>query len=604
MTSRSKMITKKLLVLLLVGMMFAGCKKNLVPLDDNHRTLEDIYPDAGYAEGVLLNAYSRLPTNNWPLTEVATDDAVTNDKVSTLLNMATGSWSAAFNPVEQWNNAYTAINYINLFLREVDSVKWAPISGPNVQRLYSDRLKGESYGLRALFMFYLLQAHAGPGPSGELLGVPIFTEALEQNSDFKLPRATFDQCMQQIYADLTEAEKYLPLDYHFTDITDPNQLPAKYAGIPVGDYNRVFGKFARQRMSGRIVKAIRAKAALLAASPAFNLQSTQSKWEAAANYAGEVLTLYGGPSQLDPQGGLFYSQTNAPGSTVNINTININPSSGSPIDQREMLWRGTITNTSALEIANYPPGLFGNGRVNPTQNLVDAFPMANGRPITDPLSGYDPNSPYTNRDPRLRNYIVVDGTTMRSTTIRTNNDDPNNINGVNAEPRSTRTGYYMRKLLNETVNANPTSTSNQKHYPVHIRYTELFLIYAEAANEAWGPDATGTHGFSARDVIAAIRRRAGITQPDAYLATIVSKDDMRKLIRNERRLELSFEGFRFWDLRRWKENLNEPAKGVIINNNTYTVQTVEIRQYQDFMYHGPIPILEALRANLQQNKGW
>src|SRR5215212_7697352 len=124
MTSSSKMINmgKILMVLLVAGIVFAGCKKTLTPLDDNHRTLEDIYPDAGYAEGVLLNAYSRLPTNNWSFTEVATDDAVTNDKVSTLLSMATGSWSSAFNPVEQWNNAYTAINYINLFLREVDSV--------------------------------------------------------------------------------------------------------------------------------------------------------------------------------------------------------------------------------------------------------------------------------------------------------------------------------------------------------------------------------------------------------------------------------------------------------------------------------------------------
>ncbi|MBO9573005.1 MAG: RagB/SusD family nutrient uptake outer membrane protein [Chitinophagaceae bacterium] len=591
------MITKKLLVLLVVGMVFASCKKNLTPLDDNHRTLEGIYPDAGYAEGVLLNAYSRLPTNNWSFTEVATDDAVTNDKISQLLNIATGSWSAAFNPVEQWNNSYTAINYINLFLREVDSVNWAPVSGANVRRLYSDRLKGEAYGLRALFMYYLLQAHAGPGSGGELLGVPIITEALEQNSNFTTPRATFDQCMQQIYADLTEAEKYLPLDYLFQDLTAA-QLPAKYAGIPAGDYNRVFGKFARQRMSGRIVKAIRAKAALLAASPAFNLQGAQSKWEAAANYSGELLTLYGGPSQLDPQGGLFYTQ-------ANVNPLNINPSSGSPIDQREMLWRGTIVNNATIEIANYPPGLYGNGRVNPTQNLVDAFPMANGRAITDPLSGYNPNAPYTGRDPRLRNYIVVDGTTMRSTTIRTSNDDPTNINGVDVEPRSTRTGYYMRKLLNENVNANPTSISNQKHYPVHIRYTELFLIYAEAANEAWGPLATGTFAFSAYDVIKAIRQRAGITGGDAYLEEIkADKDKMRELIRNERRLELSFEGFRFWDLRRWKASLTEQAKGVLINNNTYTVRPVENRQYSNFMYYGPIPILEAAKANLQQNKGW
>ena len=83
-------IGKKILVLLVAGIVFAGCKKTLTPLDDNHRTLEDIYPDAGYAEGVLLNAYTRLPTNSYSFSEVATDDAVTNDKVSPFVTMATG----------------------------------------------------------------------------------------------------------------------------------------------------------------------------------------------------------------------------------------------------------------------------------------------------------------------------------------------------------------------------------------------------------------------------------------------------------------------------------------------------------------------------------
>ncbi|RPD51854.1 RagB/SusD family nutrient uptake outer membrane protein [Paracnuella aquatica] len=587
---------KKLLLPLAVGIVFASCKKNLEPQFDNHRTLEGIYKDPGYAEGVLLNAYTRIPTNRFTFSEVATDDAVTNDKFSPLLNMATGSWSAANNPVDQWNNSYTAIMYINLFLREVDSVNWAPMSGANVRRLYTDRFKGEAYGLRALFMFHLLQSHGGVGANGQLLGVPIITEALEPNSDFSRPRATFEQCVQQIYADLTEAEKYLPLDYLFQDITDPTALPPKYAGIQTGDYNRVFGRFARQRMSGRIVKAVRAKTALLAASPAFNTQSAQAKWEEAANLAGEVLTLNGGINGLDPKGGLFYTADN-------VNLLNTSPSSGSPIEQREMLWRGNIENTNNMEVDNYPPSLFGNGRVNPTQNLVDAFPMANGYPITDPASGYDPNNPYNGRDPRLKNYIVVDNSSMRSTTIRTKVDNPTN-DAVDFLPTSTRTGFYLRKLLNETVNANPTARTSQKHYPVHIRYTEIFLAYAEAANEAWGPDATGTFGFSARDVIAALRKRAGIAQPDNFLASVASKEAMRDLIRNERRLELSFEGFRFWDLRRWKATLTEPAKGVIINNNTYNVRTVENRQYTNDMYYGPIPQLEALKANLEQNRGW
>ena len=364
---------KKLLLLLIVGIVFAGCKKNLEPLDDNHRTLEDIYPDAGYAEGLLMNAYTRLPTNAYSFNEVATDDAVTNNKFSPLLNMATGSWSAANNPVDQWNNSFTAIMYLNLFLREVDSVNWAPMSHKNVRILFTDRLKGEVYGLRALFMFHLLQAHAGFSTSGELLGVPNITEALEPNSDFKKPRNTFDQCMQQIYADLTESEKYLPLDYHFQDITNPAQLPPKYSGMAPADYNRVFGRFSRQRMSGRIVKAIRAKAALLAASPAYNPQATQIKWEAAANYAGEVLNLNGGINGLDPQGAWYYT-------AANINAVNTNPASGSPVEQREMLWRGNIVNTNNLEIDNYAPTLFaiGNASTRFWDGLTLPFPNSVG----------------------------------------------------------------------------------------------------------------------------------------------------------------------------------------------------------------------------------
>ena len=580
---------KKLLLLFVIGIVFAGCKKNLSPLDDNHRVLDDIYNDPYFAEGVLMNAYTRLPTNGYSFSEVATDDAVTNDKFNPLLNMATGSWSAANNPVDQWSNSNTAITYLNLFLKEVDSVNWSYLN-PNVRPLFKDRLKGETYGLRGLFMLHLLQAHAGYSASGELLGVPIITEALEPTSDFSKPRNTFAQCIQQIYSDLTEAEKYLPLDY--TDVATA-QIPSKYSGISSADYNRVFGSFNRQRLSARIVKAIRAKAALLAASPAYNAQGTVTKWEDAAKYGGEVLSLNGGLAGLDPQGALFYT-------AGNVNAINL----ASNIDQKEILWRGSIVTNNTIEQNNFPPTLFGNGRVNPTQNLVDAFPMANGYPITDAAnSGYVATNPYTNRDPRLRNYILVNGGTISNKTIWTKTDAPTN-DAVNLLPTSTRTGFYLKKLLREDVNLNPSSSSVQKHYPVHIRYTEIYLLYAEAANEAWGPDGTGAQGFSARNVIEAIRKRAGIAQPDTYLASITSKDDMRKLIHNERRLELSFEGFRFWDLRRWKDNLTEPARGVIINNNVYNVQPVEIRQYADFMYYGPIPLSEVLKTNLQQNKGW
>src|SRR5690606_7381666 len=131
-----------------------------------------------------------------------------------------------------------------------------------------------------------------------------------------------------------------------------------------------------------------------------------------------------------------------------------------------------------------------------------------------------------------------------------------------------------------------------------------FLSFAEAANEAWGPDGSQA-GFSAREIIAAIRKRAGIEQPDAYLASITNPEAMRTLIRNERRLELCFEGFRFWDLRRWKVDLTEVAKGVRIEGNTYHFFTVEPRSYNnDYMHYGPVPQSEVVKFGFEQNKGW
>ena len=137
-----------------------------------------------------------------------------------------------------------------------------------------------------------------------------------------------------------------------------------------------------------------------------------------------------------------------------------------------------------------------------------------------------------------------------------------------------------------------------------MRYTELFLIYAEAANEAWGPD-TAAPGvsYTARDVVSAIRTRAGIN--DQYLSTITSKENMRELIRNERRLELCFEGHRFWDMRRWGLALDETAKGISTENGINSEIDVEARAYKEYMQYGPVPFNEVLRNdNMLQNKDW
>jgi hypothetical protein len=140
-----------------------------------------------------------------------------------------------------------------------------------------------------------------------------------------------------------------------------------------------------------------------------------------------------------------------------------------------------------------------------------------------------------------------------------------------------------------------------------IRYTEIYLAYAEAANEAWGPTGTGTHTYSAYDIIKRIRTRAGVGtgNGDPYLEECkADKDKMRQLIRNERRIELCFESFRFWDLRRWKLNLNETVKGADASTG-YSLFDVEPRVFEEYMFYGPIPFSEVLKFNnLKQNKGW
>ena len=131
------------------------------------------------------------------------------------------------------------------------------------------------------------------------------------------------------------------------------------------------------------------------------------------------------------------------------------------------------------------------------------------------------------------------------------------------------------------------------------------MIFAEAANEVGGPDHQ-INGMTPRAVIGAIRERAGLAQPDDYLASITTQAAMRDLIRNERRIELSFEGHRFWDLRRWGLDLNEAAEGYFFNGTDYIgIPSVEIRNYPSFATYMPIPNGETLKfPELEQNAGW
>lgn len=600
---------RNILLYLAVLLTMSSCQDMFEPADENNRQEDAMYEESKYAAGLLMYGYSRLPYSTSTLTDIATDDAVTNNTNSGYLNMATGTWASDNDPMSKWNSCKDAIQYVNKFLTIVDKVKWAP-SAASKQQMFIDRQKGEAYGLRALFYYTLLQSHGGYADDDILYGVPLLTEPEDGSSDYNQPRALFSDCVKQCYADCDSAMKYLPLDYADVAYED---IPAKYKelGAEITGYNLVFGTRSRGLMSAKIAEAIKAQVALLAASPAFRDQSGVTSAEA-AELCANVLKRIGGMAGLDPTGHTWYT-----------NRSKLEPSAS---EMPEILWRADRSKDASQERENFPPTLYGSGRVNPSQNLVDAFPMRSGRPITDPKSGYDPKNPYANRDLRLDNSILYNGMTFRKTVIITGtypNEKDESLDNINYGGTSTRTGYYLKKLLREDVSPLGSSLVEQQHIYPRIRYTEMFLAYAEAANDAWGPkaDPKGV-GFTAYDVIKAIRERAGLCKDeyglplpdgDAYLEECAADQaKMTDLIRNERRIELCFENKRFWDLRRWKMPLNESVKGMMIERNeetgelSYSIIDVEERKYDNsYQWYGPIPKGEVLKwSNLKQNKGW
>ena len=595
------------IILYFIGIFaFCSCEDMFEPADENTRQEDAMYEESDYAHGLLIYGYGRLPYATTTQTDIATDDAVTNLTSSVYVNMATGTWAADNDPMSQWNNCKDGIQYVNKFLTVVDSVKWA-LSAASKQRMFIDRMKGEALGLRAIFYYYLLQAHGGYADDGVLYGVPLLTTPEDGSSNFNQPRATFADCVKQCFADCDSALTFLPADYK--SIYNNDSIPARYRalGANYSNYNLVFGDKSRNRVSGKVVEAVKAQVALLAASPAFREQSGVTSAQA-ATYCANVLKRIGGLEGFDPTGNIWYR-----------NKSKLEPSAS---EMPEILWRADRQKNATQERENYPPTLYGNGRVNPSQNLVDAFPMSSGRPITDANSGYDAKNPYAGRDPRLANTVIYNGSIFhtKKAEIITGNYPNSNLNYGGS---STRTGYYLKKLLRDDVVPLSSSLIEQQHIYPRIRYTEIFLAYAEAANDAWGPKADPTgNGFTAYDVIKAIRKRAGLgtdeygrelAEGDTYLEECANDQaKMASLIRNERRLELCFENKRFWDLRRWMLPLNETVKGVKITRDkgtdelTYTIFDVEDRKYDSsYQNYGPVPMSEILKwSNLKQNKGW
>ena len=572
---------KKIIKNILLGLCFTqiiACS----PVDENLTDESLVKTNPNYALGILMNGYQGLidkSTFNSEGSE-ATDDAVSNQTGNSLTRIATGELTAQLNPLNRWEK-YKFIFYINQFLSIVDDVVWKNNEVEN--ELFKRKFRGEALALRAIMHQYILEAHGGYDQSGVLMGIPYYTSFIAQNGNFNVPRLTYQETVDAIEKDFNDAYELLPFIYSdlATDIAEKDKKYDQNA------YLAINGSIFKMRIQGQIIRGFQARLHLMAASSAF--LNSQDNYKLAVKYANELCAKNN--YVLAPDGVEFY----------NADIDKDNP---------EILWRGNVVTTSSLELNQFPFTLNGNGRLNPSQNLVDAFYKKDGYPITSSVGlVYNNQNPYAtaSRDPRLSKYIVHNNGTLGTKTIFIDNISKDGVNVV--INRSTRTGYYLKKHLRPDVVIPVSGTATPKeHFPVYMRYTELYLIMAEALNEIGGPDYKEPGvAKSSKEIIESLRKRALAITADPYLQSITSQDDMRMLIRNERRLELCFEGFRFWDLRRYKSTLTESVRGMAYNGFTYSqIDEVEPRLYSDVRYYYmPIPNSEVLKYNaLSQNKGW
>ena len=564
---------KTLIFALAIILIIAGCKKyEQFPVDKvTINYVFDSKDSAGVnAQAFLYGIYGKLKNGHnrvgGDYLDAASDDAVSSaqgpsNKVTILSTAAYNSYTIP-DDENLWAYCYQGIRSSNEFINNIDVVPvLAKHNGYSIKYLW----KSEARFLRAMFYFELVKRYGGV----PLVGNKVFT----LTDNVALPRNSFDECVKYIVNECDAIQDTLLT----TPLDNPN-----------ADSHRVTKGAAM---------ALKARVLLYAASPLFNGGNID---------AANPLTGY-----TDFQAGRWAQAAAAAKAVMDLGTYSLTGEFKDVFltqNTPEIIFFREVDNGNNIETNNGPVGLTaatGKGQTSPTQELADAFPMANGLPITDPASGFDSNNPYANRDPRFAATLLYNGAPWLNSSLQTFEGGQSKPNG---SLQQTLTGYYMRKFMGNFETANSYSGHNEDW--LVMRYADVLLEYAEAQNEAVGPDQ------SVYDALIAIRTRAKI-QPGADnlygLKAGMSKDEMRTVIQNERRVELAFEESRYWDIRRWKiaeTIMNQPRKGISIVPNgpgfLYNdVNVLTTKFVKPMMYLYPIPYDEVLKnPNMKQNPGW
>jgi starch-binding outer membrane protein, SusD/RagB family len=544
----------------IVSSLITSCTKEVLdkaPLDSY--TDASVWGDLNLSEAFVNNLYNVIPNaeHNWDNTtnrtwalSSACDEAYNkfDDYNASIMN------SGSLTPdnigiFDIWSKNFSIIQNCNIFLSKIDGV-------PGDENL-RNRLKGEVIYLRA-YAYYQLTIDYG--------GVPLITTPFDLNSNFEVPRSTFEQCVDFISTELDKASVILPVA----------QSSANWG-----------------RATKAAALALKSRILLYAASPQWNPTKDLAKWQKASDAAKSVIDL-----------NAFSLYT---GNYSDIMTVKNNELIMARPTNKQYMWSAF----QGVEMFLSASGYHGWASFAPSQNLVDAFGTADGKEITDPTSGYDPQNPYVNRDPRFKADIVYDGRPYGNPAFF---QDRYGVGSTNAAEffeggldspqgwdtwNNSVTRYAFRKYCDTTYNFNNETQTNK--FWVVSRLAEIYLNYAESQYYL-GKEAVSI------EYLNLLRQRAGIKNP----LPVLTGTELENKIRNERQVELCLEGHRYYDVRRWKiadVTENKPLMGVVITKDatgkrTFTYTKVQDRIFKPQHYLLPIPKEEINRTKLVQNPGY
>lgn len=580
-----KLRNQLIFVLAVLVLALPACQKNYESVPLGQQTTLDYAFNTKDSAGLLAlqflttcyneslpNGHNRV---NGDYLDAASDDAVSSKlTVSPVQQIATGQYSAASpNGDDEWTRNYFGIRDCNIFINDIYRVPLAE-KLPNGQPALP-AYRSEARFLRAWLYFELVKRYGGV----PLLGDTVFT--ITQNA--QVPRNSFSDCINYIVNECNI-------------IKDSLRTVAMVTGSSYG------------RITQGAALALKAEALMLAASPLYNGGNIDgsdpltgypsfdaSRWQAAAQAAQDIIS-----------SGIY---------TLMPNFKDVFTTQAQPIGANtESIFWVQVGSNNSVEQVNSPIGFSSagaQGNTSPTQNLVDAFPTDSGYAITAANSGYDPNNPYANRDPRLTATVFCNGTSFwLNRAVQTFDGGLDKPGGSVVQ---TKTGYYMRKFMGawESVQGSP-QFGNTFHDYIYYRYAGILLDFAEATNESSGPSS------AVYNVLFQLRQRAGIqagTNGYYGLQTNMDQPTMRAAIQNERRIEMAFEEKRYWDIRRWKIAAaaynTAPLVGMDIQQssnqpltyNRVPVLTTNFRDPQMYLY--PIPYSEVVKnPQMRQNPSW